>query len=318
MAAFTFSMKLTTDGFLMVAQNRQVLLLRLMLRSQVFLAASRLVKDRDRETYQSKDPESLIWWSKHIKDLTVLPRDDLPIHEDGCVNGIAYETFCINPRLHLQFLLSSCIRLGAECRTQHISSLSALLKTLSRENVRAIINCVGLGAGALVGDASVFPTKGQVVIVKGHAEHATTRLGDGFEALVIPRPGPHETLHGGCRIENDWYRSLLLLHGRSFESSAKWWCRSPDADEATTQTILDRCRSIAPDLLDEQGDFEVLRVEVGLRPSRHLGPRVEIENLHRGGPGGVQFPFVCHNYGHHSPGSVMTMKSLRALTMIQV
>lgn len=73
-----------------------------------------------------------------------------------------------------------------------------------------------------------------------------------------------------------------------------------------TQTILDRCRSIAPDLLNEQGDFKVLRVEVGLRPSRHSGPRVEIEVLNRGGQGqgGVKLPFICHNYGHHSSGSV--------------
>ena len=276
------------------------------------------MKDRDRETYQSRDPVSLIWWSKHVNDFTVLPQDDLPIHKDGCVNGIAYKTFCINPQLYLQFLLSSCIKLGAECRTQHVSSLSALLRALRRENVRAIVNCVGLGAGALVSDSSVFPTKGQVVIVKGHAEHAATRLGDGFEAVVIPRPGADETLLGGCRIENDWYGSLFLLAGRSFEMSAKWWCRSPDADEAMTQIILDRCRSIAPDLLDEQGDFEVLRVEVGLRPSRDMGPRIEIEKLHRGGRGGAQFPFICHNYGHHSSGSVITMKSLRALTVIQI
>lgn len=102
------------------------------------------------------------------------------------------------------------------------------------------------------------------------------------------------------------------------EVPAKWWCRSPDADEATTQTILDRCRSIAPDLLDEQGDFKVLRVEVGLRPSRDSGPRIEIEKLHRGGRGEVQFPFICHNYGHHSSGLVTRMKSFRALTVIQV
>ena len=218
------------------------------------------------------------------------------------MNGIAYKTFCINPRLYLRFLLSSCIKLGAECRTQHISSMPALLEASRGESIRAIFNCVGLGAGILGSDATVFPTKGQVVIVKGHAKHAATRLGDGFEAVVIPRPGADETLLGGCRIENDWYGSLLSFSGRGLRILTKCWCRSPDADEATTQAILDRCRPIAPHLLDERGDFKVLRVEVGLRPSRPLGPRIEVERLHAGAPGAIQTPLICHNYGHHSSG----------------
>ena len=69
-----------------------------------------------------------------------------------------------------------------------------------------------------------------------------------------------------------------------------------------TKTILNRCRLIAPELLDADGQFEVLAVQVGLRPSRKDGPRVEVEMFDEHGKGGVKESpkFVVHNYGHHS------------------
>lgn len=72
-------------------------------------------------------------------------------------------------------------------------------------------------------------------------------------------------------------------------------------DEKMTQSILDRCRPIAPELLNVNGDFEVLSVQVGLRPSRKGGPKVEIETVDVAGKGAPKF--ICHNYGHHGAGS---------------
>lgn len=69
-----------------------------------------------------------------------------------------------------------------------------------------------------------------------------------------------------------------------------------------TELILGRCRSIAPELLDADGEFEVLSVQIGLRPSRHGGPRIEIEALGDGEEGNQAPRFICHNYGHHSAG----------------
>lgn len=69
-----------------------------------------------------------------------------------------------------------------------------------------------------------------------------------------------------------------------------------------TTLILDRCRPIAPELLDADGKFEVLSVQVGLRPSRHGGPRMEVEMLDEEEIGSKAPIFVCHNYGHHSAG----------------
>jgi hypothetical protein len=56
--------------------------------------------------------------------------------------------------------------------------------------------------------------------------------------------------------------------------------------------ILERCKPIAPELLNADGCFEVLAICVGLRPSRHGGPRVELDLLDND----TQGRFVCHCY----------------------
>lgn len=63
--------------------------------------------------------------------------------------------------------------------------------------------------------------------------------------------------------------------------------------------ILDRAKPLAPELLDEAGNFHVLRVQVGLRPTRTGGARVALESLP--GENGSK-RWVCHNYGHHGAG----------------
>jgi D-amino-acid oxidase len=67
-----------------------------------------------------------------------------------------------------------------------------------------------------------------------------------------------------------------------------------------TQSILERCKAIAPEILNENGEFEVLSVQVGLRPTRTRGARVEIEQV--SGTEKSEGKFVCHNYGHHGAG----------------
>lgn len=81
--------------------------------------------------------------------------------------------------------------------------------------------------------------------------------------------------------------------------------RRLEVDDETTKLILERCKPIAPELLNAQGEFDVLSAQVGLRPTRLGGPRVQIESLEKydkslSGAG----KFICHNYGHHGAGYV--------------
>jgi D-amino-acid oxidase len=75
--------------------------------------------------------------------------------------------------------------------------------------------------------------------------------------------------------------------------------RSTNIDQKITHWILERCRTIAPELLNKDGEFDVLSTQVGLRPSREGGPRIELEWLDITG-GGKEL--VCHNYGHSHSG----------------
>lgn len=73
------------------------------------------------------------------------------------------------------------------------------------------------------------------------------------------------------------------------------FCRDTAVCDETTVKILEGCKGLAPELLRENGEFEVLSSQVGLRPSRKGGPRVEVEVLEGG-------EVVVHSYGHSGAG----------------
>lgn len=154
-----------------------------------------------------------------------------------------------------------------------MDSLAEVFSLQGLENAIGLVNCTGIAAGKLTPDPLVFPVKGQTIVVSGLAERVATRCGDGWEAIVIPWPGTSKTMLGSSKVANDW---------------------STDPDDQITRLILDRCKPIAPELLNDDGEFEILQVRVGLRPARHGGPRMELEHC--------QNRFICHGYGHYSAG----------------
>ncbi|RDW58722.1 hypothetical protein BP6252_13198 [Coleophoma cylindrospora] len=233
----------------------------------------------DHLTPEAMSPEKSKWWSSLVPTFTVLPRESMPSGSNFAV-GVSYSTYSVSPPLYLSYLLRSCEALGADCVNLDVKSIPELMRQPGFTDIHGVVNCTGLGARDLVGDKACFPTKGQTLIVKGSAHRLSTRSGDGWEALVIPRPGANETLLGGCKIPRDW--STL-----------------PDA--AITEMIVERCRPLAPELLDDQGCFEIQAIHVGLRPSREGGTRVDLELLDQLTKDGRP-KFVCHNYGHHSAG----------------
>ncbi len=70
--------------------------------------------------------------------------------------------------------------------------------------------------------------------------------------------------------------------------------RNAEVDVETTNMILDRARELAPELLGADGQFDVVSTQLGLRPSRDGGPRVEL--VESGGR------IVVHAYGHSGAG----------------
>lgn len=115
---------------------------------------------------------------------------------------------------------------------------------------------------------------------------ARTHVGFGSDhelSYVIPRPGSGTTILGGCKEVGNW---------------------ETEEDKGLTERILERIRAsgMAPELLrgdgkDAKGEFEVLNVQVGLRPGRKGGPRVEVQE-----GGKVGGTWVVHAYGHAGAG----------------
>ena len=65
-------------------------------------------------------------------------------------------------------------------------------------------------------------------------------------------------------------------------------------DKDTTTAILKRAKVLCPELVDAGGGFNVVSEQVGFRPSRNGGPRVELEE--------VNGKRVVHSYGHSGAG----------------
>jgi len=221
-----------------------------------------------------------------VPSFQVLPPSSFP-PEAGIIAGIAYKSFCLCPQQYLQYLLSSCIDLGLQRQVTEITSLTEVFQLSSCKSTFCVVNCTGLSSKKLVGDKTMYPIKGQTVTVRGEAEQISMLSGGKWEACVIPRPGSGTSVLGGCKLAGDW---------------------STDIDENITHWILDRCRVIAPELLNHKGEFDVLSTQVGLRPSREGGPRTELEWLDILGG---EKKLVCHNYGHSHSGFESSAGSAR-------
>lgn len=122
----------------------------------------------------------------------------------GAHFGINYESFCINPHKYCDFLLGRLGDLGVKTMTTEVDSLEEVFEIPGiDDDVVGMVNCTGLAAKELARDDRMFPTKGQTILVKGEADMARLRRGDGWTCYVIRRPG-QGTILGGSYQENDW------------------------------------------------------------------------------------------------------------------
>ena len=232
------------------------------------------------------DPEKCenLWWSRLVPNFQILNKEDLP---EGVEYGIGYTTICINPEKYMNYLTSllpsSVVKIRCE---QKLKSLREVLNVPGLEKgsaVSGIVNCTGLGALSLVPDENVFPTRGQTVLLRQHTDIDIFRQAkDGQAWYIIRRANNGGTILGGSKQHGDW---------------------NADVDDELTQRILDNCKKIAPEglLVDKDGagkEFDVVSVQVGRRPSRKGGVRVEVDEDILS----EEKKWVVHQYGHSGSG----------------
>ena len=178
----------------------------------------------------------------------------------------SFKTFLVNPTKYLAWLTDQFRSKGGLIVHHEIGSFQEL------ENYDLIMNCTGLGARHLVGDSSVYPVRGQVVIVRApQVKECYFKVGPTSKQYIFPQ-GDGTVLLGGTTDEYEWSTTI-----------------NPN----TERDIIERCAAIHPALKDA----EVVGGWVGLRPARDP-IRLEVEGHSVG-------PAVVHNYGHGGNGFVL-------------
>lgn len=131
-----------------------------------------------------------------------------------------------------------------------------------------VVNATGLGAADLTLDGSLYPIRGQVVIVDNPGLTTSIRDEDHPLGPVYIHPRSRDVVLGGTFEIGDADRAVRT---------------------ATAEAIIERTTQVEPRL----AGAPVRRHLVGLRPARHGGPRVEIEGR------------IIHAYGHSGAGMTL-------------
>lgn len=210
-----------------------------------------------------RDPrEPLPGWAAAVGPVRAARPDELP---PGYPAGLRFAVPLVEMPIYLPHLHAEVGRAGGTHVARRLSGLDEVLDL--RPDL--VVNAAGLAAGALVGDDTVLPVRGQVVRVPN----------PGLELSVRDEhhPGGRAYVHP---------RSSDVILGGTLEAGS--WDTRPDPAE--TAAILARCADLVPALAGSP----VLESVVGLRPGR---PAIRVER------DDALLPVpVVHDYGHGGSG----------------
>jgi D-amino-acid oxidase len=200
-----------------------------------------------------------------VPDVTVLGSADLPF---GFVTGVRYTAPLIDMPVYLEYLRQRLHAADGHVEEGGFASLSG-----ATERARVVINCSGIGARQLVPDDTVFPIRGQLVVVEnpGLTEWFSEDTGESPELL-------HWYPHG----------DTVVLGGLA---QSHEWETAPDLTAALA--IRDRCAIVEPRLADAR----ILEHRAGLRPTRSM-IRLDGERAAEAD--------IVHCYGHGGAGATLS------------
>ena len=224
------------------------------------------------------DPDTgmrIPWFHELVPGFKFLGKEECTPH--GAEAGYAYETVCFNAPEYLKFLVRIVESLGGSVvsipRLQHVDELLNGHPALDNKPPSALFLCVGIGARTLGGieDTAVYPTRGQVVLVKSPEVNCTSGW-IGEWSYGIPR-GDGTVILGGTYQADDW--NVL-------------------PDDSTTEAILKNARMLPSELSVSGIKGDVVRAHAGLRPTRKGGIRIDAYNAGK--------TRVVTSYGHGGYG----------------
>jgi D-amino-acid oxidase len=203
-------------------------------------------------------------WTDLLSDVRILGAGELP---DGFASGWSYTAPAVNMPVYLEYLLSRYADLGGTVAYAAVPSLAGV-------DAPVVVNCTGIGARALVGDDSLVPIRGQVVVAEN----------PGIDEFYIDHSSPAPEV-----IYLFPHQDTVILGGTMADGD---WDTQPRPEVA--ERILADIAAIEPRVLDAP----VVAHRVGLRPARPE-VRLEAEPLADG-------RVLWHNYGHGGAGVTLS------------
>ncbi|KAL0077488.1 hypothetical protein J3Q64DRAFT_1767933 [Phycomyces blakesleeanus] len=218
-----------------------------------------------------------LWVRDHYAEFKEIPKDLLP---EGTAFGFRFVSFTTSVPTYLAWLVRTLESLGGRLERGSFESLQEVMEKY--KDADTLINCTAMGARDLkdVLDDNMYTLRGQTVLVRApHVKQQFYRDGDGYFTYIIPRADGNVICGGTMDLVN----------------------KDPKPDAELTKTILKNCCNLYPDITHGKGPeaFDIVSVNVGFRPGRKGGIRIEKESRYL--PNGKKYT-VCHNYGHSSHG----------------
>lgn len=183
----------------------------------------------------------------------------------GFSGGVHFRSFTLNPHRLMALYAERLAARGVPLIKARLASLAEAFAW----RPRLVVNASGLGARALLGveDAKVFPDRGQTVLVRAPSVQTCYGVRDarnkpGEATYIIPRPGS-----GGC----------VVVGGTNLRGDTDLLVR-----RETAERILQKAFAICPELAEGGSswrDVEIVSHNVGLRPCREGGLRLELEHV---------------------------------------
>ncbi|GAA5824410.1 hypothetical protein JCM5353_005027 [Sporobolomyces roseus] len=200
------------------------------------------------------------WYKSVVPNYRILDPSECP---PNCQYGVEFDTLSVNAPKYCQYLANNLRSKGVVIERRFVRSIEEAFETFG--GVDLIVNASGLGAKSIAGveDEEVEPIRGQTVLIKSDCVTCTMDSSDpNSSAYIIPRPGG-EVICGGCYGVGEWDLST-----------------SP----SIATRILSHCLRLDPSISSDGtlSGIQILRHNVGLRPSRSSGPRVEKESIELG------------------------------------
>ena len=208
------------------------------------------------------------WWRDAVpaSALRPVPGEELPA---GYAAGFELDSFVMETPIYLPWLVEQARAAGAEFEQKQLGRLADVV---AMAEGACVVNCAGLGAGELVPDRDMFPSRGQLVYLEPSTAIDRFLVDESPEAVtyVIPR------------------RDVVVLGSTVDDGVA-----STAVDDAAGAAIVARAQRLVPELTG----LRVVRQLAGVRPCRSR-VRLECER--------VGATAVVHNYGHGGSGYVLS------------